>query len=396
MSTAPVMPIGTQSVPNNTALASNVTSSRPGTGNWCNVYLARLPIHTFKDEDLERLVNQFGKVISARIMRQKGSGLSKGYAFILYSDTGAAMRCVDALNGKRLDSSHILECRLAHQEASNPDKMTTIAPDEKEPGTLPHGNTMGGSASSWSRAPHGPSTLHGAPTVLLAAPGASMPFMAVPNGAIPVAGMPYGTMPLMQQQFYMAPPPLLNHDHALLNGPAQQQFVQVPAPHAQFQWVAQAPGGQPYVMMAPPQQSYMMPAGYPMSYVPVAAPPHAMLPPVTLPAGAVPASMLATAGAPPPMQAIVMTSGEASPAVGRISGAASVSSKRRDSISSSEDGSKEGFVANGRPQASTPSTETPSPASTQLLAGHGSQPPVVYMIVPEGKQRSTSGPVFSN
>lgn len=52
------------------------------------------------DQDLEDLFNQFGDVVSARIITDRDSGRSRGFAFVEMSDDNAAQSAIDELNDK--------------------------------------------------------------------------------------------------------------------------------------------------------------------------------------------------------------------------------------------------------------------------------------------------------
>lgn len=64
------------------------------------------------DKDLETLFSQFGAVTSARVMKDKFSGRSRGFGFVEMSDDSAAKSAIDKLNG-----SNFMERALTVNEA---------------------------------------------------------------------------------------------------------------------------------------------------------------------------------------------------------------------------------------------------------------------------------------
>ena len=64
-----------------------------------NIHVGNLPFKMSEDE-LKQLFATYGEVTSAKIIVDKMSGRSKGFAFVEMSDDSAAQRAVDELNGK--------------------------------------------------------------------------------------------------------------------------------------------------------------------------------------------------------------------------------------------------------------------------------------------------------
>jgi cold-inducible RNA-binding protein len=62
------------------------------------IYVGNLPFTT-ADSDLQNLFAQFGEVVSAKVIKDRESGRSKGFGFIEMSDEGANA-AIAALNGK--------------------------------------------------------------------------------------------------------------------------------------------------------------------------------------------------------------------------------------------------------------------------------------------------------
>jgi cold-inducible RNA-binding protein len=55
------------------------------------------------DRDLERLFAQYGTVRSARVITDRDSGKSKGFAFVEMDSDNEAKAAIDALNGSELE-----------------------------------------------------------------------------------------------------------------------------------------------------------------------------------------------------------------------------------------------------------------------------------------------------
>ncbi len=55
------------------------------------------------DRDLERLFAQYGTVRSARVITDRDSGKSKGFAFVEMDSDGEAKAAIDGLNGSELE-----------------------------------------------------------------------------------------------------------------------------------------------------------------------------------------------------------------------------------------------------------------------------------------------------
>jgi len=62
-----------------------------------NLFIFHLP-NDFRDSDLKKLFDDFGQVISVRVMT-KPDGKSKGYGFVSYSDPNSAQKAIVKLNG---------------------------------------------------------------------------------------------------------------------------------------------------------------------------------------------------------------------------------------------------------------------------------------------------------
>ncbi|KAA8539781.1 hypothetical protein F0562_026473 [Nyssa sinensis] len=71
-----------------------------------NLYIGYLP-PTLDDDGLIRLFSPFGDIVMAKIIKDRLTGLSKGYGFVKYSDVQQANNAIASMNGYRLDGRTI-------------------------------------------------------------------------------------------------------------------------------------------------------------------------------------------------------------------------------------------------------------------------------------------------
>ena len=72
-----------------------------------NIFVARLNFKT-RHEDLERAFAQFGQVASAKIVKDRETGRSKGFGFVEMPNDEEANRAIAALNETELDGRTIV------------------------------------------------------------------------------------------------------------------------------------------------------------------------------------------------------------------------------------------------------------------------------------------------
>ncbi|MBA4369430.1 MAG: RNA-binding protein [Desulfobacterium sp.] len=63
------------------------------------IYVGNLP-YTVTEVDLQQLLEQFGKVESASVIKDKHSGQSKGFGFVEMESKTEGQAAIDALNGQ--------------------------------------------------------------------------------------------------------------------------------------------------------------------------------------------------------------------------------------------------------------------------------------------------------
>lgn len=70
------------------------------------IYIGNLNFKTTED-DLNQAFSQFGEVLSATLIKDKASGLSKGFGFVEMPEDDAAFKAIQGLNGKDLDGRKV-------------------------------------------------------------------------------------------------------------------------------------------------------------------------------------------------------------------------------------------------------------------------------------------------
>ena len=71
-----------------------------------NIYVGNLP-WSISDDDLQDVFSQYGEVTSAKIISDRDTGQSKGFAFVEMPDQTAGTAAIEALNGSELDGRDI-------------------------------------------------------------------------------------------------------------------------------------------------------------------------------------------------------------------------------------------------------------------------------------------------
>jgi RNA recognition motif-containing protein len=80
--------------------------SRPDPGN-VEMYVGNLSFST-EERELSAMFEEFGKVASARIIKNKFNNKSKGFGFVEMPDRADAMRAIKALSGKEIEGRRVV------------------------------------------------------------------------------------------------------------------------------------------------------------------------------------------------------------------------------------------------------------------------------------------------
>lgn len=70
-----------------------------------------------KEEDIRTIFERYGKIISANIVVDKDTGISKGFGFVLMEEETAALKAIEDLNGK------MLKDRILNVRATSPKQV---------------------------------------------------------------------------------------------------------------------------------------------------------------------------------------------------------------------------------------------------------------------------------
>jgi len=72
-----------------------------------NIYVGNIP-YGVSEGDLKDAFEAFGEVASARIVNDRETGKSKGFAFVEMNDNDAAQKAIDSLNGSEFGGRKIV------------------------------------------------------------------------------------------------------------------------------------------------------------------------------------------------------------------------------------------------------------------------------------------------
>ena len=67
-----------------------------------NIYIGNLN-YRVREDDLRQVMEAYGAVDSVKIIKDRETGKSKGFAFVEMADDAAATKAIEELNGAELD-----------------------------------------------------------------------------------------------------------------------------------------------------------------------------------------------------------------------------------------------------------------------------------------------------
>jgi RNA recognition motif-containing protein len=67
-----------------------------------NIYVGNLS-YKVRENDLQGVIEEYGRVDSCKIIKDRETGKSKGFAFVEMSDDVAAVKAIEELNGAEFD-----------------------------------------------------------------------------------------------------------------------------------------------------------------------------------------------------------------------------------------------------------------------------------------------------
>lgn len=84
-----------------------------------NLYVSNLG-YGFRDEELTQLFAAYGQVSSAKIIKDRSTGKSKGFAFVEMPDNAEAEKAMQELDGKMIDGRpvKVVEARPREEKRS--------------------------------------------------------------------------------------------------------------------------------------------------------------------------------------------------------------------------------------------------------------------------------------
>jgi RNA recognition motif-containing protein len=85
-----------------------------------NIYVSNLSFNVI-DEDVQSYFADYGEVVSAKVIKDKFTGKSRGFAFVEMSDDEAAKKAIQELDGGVVDGRTIAvaEARPREEKAGN-------------------------------------------------------------------------------------------------------------------------------------------------------------------------------------------------------------------------------------------------------------------------------------
>ncbi|CAL1354757.1 unnamed protein product [Linum trigynum] len=201
-----------------------------------NLYIGYLP-PTFDDDRLIQLFSAYGEIVMAKVIKDRVTGLSKGYGFVKYRDVQMANSAITGMNGARVEGRTIA-VRVAGKP---PQPSVPPGPPASNMLTYPVSSQPVGAYPSQQFTPGGP--LPPVPPGNYAAPPPSYGGPPVPWG--PPVPPPYAHYPPPPPGANMYPPPPPPPGH-----PMAPYGMQYPPP------VPPAPGAPNPAVTSEAQQSY--------------------------------------------------------------------------------------------------------------------------------------------
>ena len=82
-----------------------------------NLYVGNIS-YRLTDEDLGEAFSEFGGVVSAKIIKDKFSGRSRGFGFVEMSDEKSGQDAIEKLNGSELDGRSLVVSQAKSAEGN--------------------------------------------------------------------------------------------------------------------------------------------------------------------------------------------------------------------------------------------------------------------------------------
>ncbi|MCE2788536.1 MAG: RNA-binding protein [Saprospiraceae bacterium] len=94
-----------------------------------NIFVAKLNYRT-TSESLAELFSQYGEVVSAKVIMDKDTGRSKGYAFVEMGSEDAAVAAIAGLNETQFEGQTIV-CKKAEPRPQAPRRDNNFKPRDR-------------------------------------------------------------------------------------------------------------------------------------------------------------------------------------------------------------------------------------------------------------------------
>jgi len=104
------------------------------------LYVGNLP-YSMRDDDLQQHFAQFGQVNSAKVMMDRDTGRSKGFAFVEMGSRDEAQAAIRGMNGQSIDGRNLV--------------VNEARPREERPGGFGGGNRGGFGGGGGGRGGYG-------------------------------------------------------------------------------------------------------------------------------------------------------------------------------------------------------------------------------------------------
>ncbi len=95
-----------------------------------NIFVAKLNYRT-TSEALEKLFSEYGEVVSAKVITDKETGRSKGFAFVEMATDDAGMAAIVGLNETQFEGQTIVCKKAEPRPASPPRRDNNFRPRER-------------------------------------------------------------------------------------------------------------------------------------------------------------------------------------------------------------------------------------------------------------------------
>ncbi|HXW86591.1 MAG TPA: RNA-binding protein [Candidatus Bathyarchaeia archaeon] len=84
-----------------------------------NIYVGNLP-YSITEERLKELFEAYGHVVGVKIVKDKITGQSRGFAFVEMADSAEAQKAIDEINGSDVEGRTLLVNEARPQEPRQP------------------------------------------------------------------------------------------------------------------------------------------------------------------------------------------------------------------------------------------------------------------------------------